>query len=70
MYGEEPSGLLLLHLLVLLVLSSIDFGDDMLQLPFGFALGEVVHVVVLGRRRHQPLGFDWKKQKKFQGECF
>ena len=53
----------MLHLLVLLVFSSIDFGDNMLQLSFGFALGEVVHVVVLRCRRHEPFGLDCKKKE-------
>ena len=29
--------------------------EDLLELPLGLALGEVVHVVVLGRHPHQPL---------------
>ena len=47
------SPLLLLELL--LVFPSVDFGYDVFQLPLGLALGEVVHVVVLGRHSHQPL---------------
>ena len=31
----------------LLVLAGVDLGDDLLQLPLGLALGEVIHVVVL-----------------------
>ena len=30
--------------------------QDLLELPLGLALGEVVHVVVLGSHPHQPLG--------------
>ena len=40
----------------LLVLPGVDPGDDLLELPLGLAGGEVGHVVVLRRRRHQPLG--------------
>ena len=40
----------------LLVLPGVDPGDDLLELPLGLAGGEVGHIVVLRRRRHQPLG--------------
>ena len=40
----------------LLVLPGVDPGDDLLELALGLAGGEVGHVVVLRRRRHQPLG--------------
>ena len=32
--------------------------SHLLQLALGLALGEVVHVVVLGRHPHQPLRLD------------
>ena len=40
----------------LLVLPGVDPGDDLLELALGLAGWEVGHVVVLRRRRHQPLG--------------
>ena len=39
-----------------LVLARVDPGDDLLELSLGFALREVVHVVILRRSLDQPLG--------------
>ena len=44
-------------LIALLVLSRIHFCDYLLQLSFGLALREIVHIVILGRCLDQPLGF-------------
>ena len=33
----------------------VNIHEDLLELSLGLALGEVVHVIVLGRHSHQPL---------------
>ena len=45
-------------LIALLVLSGIDFCNDLFQLTFSFTLWKIVHIVVLRSSLDQPLWFD------------
>ena len=45
-------------LIALLVLSGIDFCNNLFQLTFSFTLWKIVHIVVLGGSLDQPLWFD------------
>ena len=54
MQEETHTGLLI----ALLVLSGIDFCNDLFQLTFSFTLRKIVHIIILWSGLDQPLGFD------------